>query len=60
MVIVEFCRYGNLQDFLMENRKNYIDELKDDPEWKVNCHIQYVTLAETLLQNHLQFTFVDI
>ena len=27
MVIVEFCRNGNLQDFLRANRRRFIDEL---------------------------------
>ena len=27
MVIVEFCAYGNLQDFLMINRRHFTEEL---------------------------------
>lgn len=27
MVIVEFCRYGNVQNFLMRNRKRFINQI---------------------------------
>ena len=27
LVIEEFCRYGNLHDFLLANRQHYINEL---------------------------------
>ncbi|XP_057373175.1 vascular endothelial growth factor receptor 1-like [Daphnia carinata] len=29
MVIVEFCAYGNLQDFLMTNRRHFVSELHE-------------------------------
>lgn len=27
MVIVEFCRFGNVQNFLLKNRKNFINQI---------------------------------
>lgn len=27
MVIVEYCRYGNIQNFLLRNRKCFIDQI---------------------------------
>lgn len=26
-VIVEYCKYGNLRDFLLKNRNNFIDQI---------------------------------
>lgn len=30
MVIVEYCRFGSLREFLVRNRNNFIDQVRDD------------------------------
>lgn len=30
MVIVEYCRYGNIREFLVNHRLNFIDQIRDD------------------------------
>lgn len=30
MVIVEYCRFGNLQEFLLRHRKYFIDQIIHD------------------------------
>ena len=37
MVIVEFCAYGNLQDFLMTNRRHFMDELDANGDLSSPC-----------------------
>ena len=37
LVIVEFCRYGNLQDYLLANRRHFVNELDDDCNPKNIC-----------------------
>ena len=32
LVIVEYCPYGNLKDFLVKNRKNFIDQIDRDKD----------------------------
>jgi len=29
-VIVEYCRFGNLQSYLINNRNGFINQIKDD------------------------------
>lgn len=37
MVIVEFCAYGNLQDFLMTNRRHFVNELDEHDNPSPHC-----------------------
>lgn len=30
MVIVEYCRFGNLQSFLVKHRSSFVDQIRDD------------------------------
>lgn len=30
MVIVEYCRYGNVQNFLQKNREEFIDQINPE------------------------------
>ena len=30
MVIVEYCKYGNLHDFLLKQRNNFINQIDDE------------------------------
>lgn len=32
MVIVEFCKYGNLQEFLLKQRNNFINQINENGE----------------------------
>lgn len=36
MVIVEYCRFGNLKTFLMNNRKNFINQLDENGNVKLD------------------------
>ena len=29
MVIVEYCRFGNLQNYLMKNRNNFVNQVDE-------------------------------
>ncbi|XP_063923158.1 vascular endothelial growth factor receptor 1-like isoform X3 [Zophobas morio] len=43
LVIVEFCRFGNIQNYLLRHRENFIDQV--DPK---TCHIDYTIGQEEL------------
>lgn len=32
MVIVEYCRFGNLQNFLIKNRDHFVDQINRDED----------------------------
>lgn len=32
MVIVEYCRYGNVQNFLLRNRKRFINQINPETD----------------------------
>ncbi len=38
MIIVEFCAYGNLHDFLMTNRRHFVKELDANGDPSPLCH----------------------
>lgn len=48
MVIVEYCRYGNLQNFLLRHRGSYINQL--DP---VSGNVDYTIGLDILERAHV-------
>ena len=41
LVIVEFCRYGNIRDYLLSNRQTFINDI-DDSDNQEGCFQKYV------------------
>jgi FMS-like tyrosine kinase 1 len=48
MVIFEYCRYGNFQIFLVQNRYNFIDQVTDD---EIDPTIQKIEIPS---ENHYE------
>lgn len=37
-IIIEYCKYGNIQDYLRKNRSNFIDQINENTD-KINSTI---------------------
>lgn len=56
MVIVEFCRYGNLHDFLLAHRSCFVSELDDEGYPKNVCE-KYASDLFSFFRLNIHFTF---
>lgn len=58
MVIVEYCRYGNIQNFLLRNRKRFINQINPE-NGKIDPLIMTQRFSDNFELNRYVFNYYN-